>query len=127
MSVVNQVLAKNGVSVLFIAFFGNFNEVFWLHSRRFLKNFRHSLLNFLARIVKVDEYRFDCSGSYEPLVYCVQYRESELNFISRLLEAEGIFYYFEHSEEKHVIVFADESSALSDIDGEPEVAVNIMS
>lgn len=71
-----------------------------------------------------DEYRFDCSGSYEPLVYCVQYRESELNFISRLLEAEGIFYYFEHSEEKHVLVFADESSALSDIEGEPEVTIN---
>ncbi|MFT4929695.1 MAG: type VI secretion system secreted protein VgrG [Phenylobacterium sp.] len=68
-----------------------------------------------------DEYRVDCSGSYEPYVYCVQYRESELNFISRLLEAEGIFYYFEHTDEKHVMVFADDSTALSAIEGEDAI------
>ncbi len=68
-----------------------------------------------------DEYRFECSGSYQPYVYCVQYRESELNFISRLLEAEGIFYYFEHTDEKHVIVFADDSTALSAISGDDSV------
>ncbi|MDE3167728.1 MAG: type VI secretion system tip protein VgrG, partial [Acidobacteriota bacterium] len=45
--------------------------------------------------------------------YCVQYRESSFNFISRLLEEEGIFYFFEHTESKHKMVFADNSSILS--------------
>ena len=44
--------------------------------------------------------------------YCVQYRESSLDFISRLLEEEGIFYYFEHTDTKHNLVFADKSSVL---------------
>lgn len=39
--------------------------------------------------------------------YCVQYRETDLNFISRLLEEEGIFYFFEHYEDKHVLVLTD--------------------
>src|SRR5262249_37070075 len=36
-------------------------------------------------------------GSYPPRVYCVQYRESSMDFVSRLFVEEGIFYYFEHS------------------------------
>jgi type VI secretion system secreted protein VgrG len=47
-------------------------------------------------------------GSYQPWEYCVQYRETDFNFLSRLLEQEGIFYYFEHSENKHVMVLADD-------------------
>ena len=47
-------------------------------------------------------------GSYQPLEYCVQYRETDFNFLSRLLEREGIFYFFEHSENKHVMVLADD-------------------
>jgi type VI secretion system secreted protein VgrG len=47
-------------------------------------------------------------GSYQPWEYCVQYRETDFNFLSRLLEHEGIFYFFEHSENKHVMVLADD-------------------
>ncbi|MBS1857937.1 MAG: type VI secretion system tip protein VgrG [Acidobacteria bacterium] len=53
------------------------------------------------------------TGRYPERDYCVQYRESSFNFISRLLEEEGIFYFFEHTESKHTIVFADNSSILS--------------
>lgn len=68
-----------------------------------------------------NEYRWDCQGSYAPYTYCVQYRESELNFIHRLLEHEGIFYFFEHEDDKHVLVFNDDSTALAEIEGEKEV------
>ncbi len=40
--------------------------------------------------------------------YCVQYRESDFNFISRLLEEEGISYFFEHEDGKHTLVLADD-------------------
>jgi type VI secretion system secreted protein VgrG len=61
-----------------------------------------------AKGVKVKiEHRLDLSGSYAPREFCVQYNESDLNFISRLCEEEGIFYFFEHKNGKHTLVFAD--------------------
>lgn len=58
-----------------------------------------------------DRYRFVLQKEYPPREYCVQYRETDLQFISRLMEEEGIFYFFEHTEEKHVLVMADAASA----------------
>jgi type VI secretion system secreted protein VgrG len=49
----------------------------------------------------------ELSGSYSPRPYCVQYRESDFNFVSRLMEEEGIFYYFRHADDKHELVLAD--------------------
>lgn len=40
-------------------------------------------------------------------VYCVQYRESTLAFVSRLLEEEGVFYFFEHTDSNHTLVLTD--------------------
>ena len=51
------------------------------------------------------------SGSYKPWEYCVQYRETAFNFISRLMEKEGIYYYFEHEDGKHIMVLADGPSS----------------
>ena len=56
--------------------------------------------------VKID-HRLDLSGSYSPREFCVQYNESDLNFISRLCEEEGIFYFFENENGKHTLVFGD--------------------
>ncbi|SNS92605.1 MULTISPECIES: type VI secretion system tip protein TssI/VgrG [unclassified Azospirillum] len=47
------------------------------------------------------------SGTYLPWEYCVQYQESDYAFISRLLEHEGIYYYFSHENGRHVLVLAD--------------------
>jgi len=44
---------------------------------------------------------------YGEWEYCVQYRETDFNFVSRLMEQEGIFYYFEHSDGQHVLVLGD--------------------
>lgn len=41
--------------------------------------------------------------------YCVQYNETDFNFVSRLMEAEGIFYYFDHSSSGHTMVLSDNS------------------
>src|SRR5262249_49957139 len=46
-------------------------------------------------------------GSFEPREYCVQYRETDFNFVSRLMEEEGIFYFFEHEADKHTLVLAN--------------------
>jgi type VI secretion system secreted protein VgrG len=47
------------------------------------------------------------SGSYKPRRYCVQYRETDFHLISRLLENEGIYYWFEHQNGKHKLIMAD--------------------
>ena len=60
------------------------------------------------------DYEDKTTGSYNLREYCVQYRESDFNFISRLLEEEGIYYYFRHESNKHVMVLADDVSAHDD-------------
>ncbi|HEY5314793.1 MAG TPA: type VI secretion system tip protein VgrG [Pirellulales bacterium] len=57
-----------------------------------------------------NDYKLKLSGSYQPRVYCVQYRETDLDFVSRLLEEEGIFYFFEHTADKHTLVIGDTPS-----------------
>jgi len=53
------------------------------------------------------DYRLALSGSYSAREYCVQYNETDFGFIARLCENEGIFYFFEHANGKHTLVFAD--------------------
>jgi type VI secretion system secreted protein VgrG len=50
-------------------------------------------------------------GSYSPREYCVQYRETDFNFVSRLMEEEGICYFFDHQSDKHVLILADDAAA----------------
>jgi len=73
---------------------------------------------------KVTDFRFSISDSepQTPREYCVQYRESDFNFVSRLLEEEGIFYFFEHTEEKHTLVMADAKSAFTPCPHTPTVS-----
>ena len=52
--------------------------------------------------------------SYEKLEYCTQYSESDLHFVSRLLEESGIFYWFEHSDQDNKIVLGDSRNAYQD-------------
>lgn len=56
--------------------------------------------------------------SYRPWVYCVQYRESDFQFVTRLLEREGIYWYFEHTDGKHELVLMDSLSAHDPLTGE---------
>jgi len=51
------------------------------------------------------------SDSYSKKEYCVQYRETDFDFVSRLMEQEGIYYFFKHENGKHNLVLADSPSA----------------
>jgi type VI secretion system secreted protein VgrG len=73
---------------------------------------------------------FDCDyqlrGQYEPREYCVQYRETDFNFASRLMEEEGIFYFFKHSNGRHQMVIADTPQSHSDVPGLKTVNYDIV-
>jgi type VI secretion system secreted protein VgrG len=53
------------------------------------------------------DFAFELTGSYRPWVYCVQYRETDFNFVSRLMEEEGIYYYFRHTDGHDTLVLTD--------------------
>ncbi len=55
--------------------------------------------------------RLSLSGKYDEREYCVQYRENCFNFISRLMEQEGIYYFFQHADGVHTMVLADSLGA----------------
>jgi type VI secretion system secreted protein VgrG len=57
------------------------------------------------------------SGTYAAVPYCVQYRESDFNFVCRLLESVGIYFFFTHEEDKHTMVLADSYGAHEKVAG----------
>jgi len=57
------------------------------------------------------DFKFNLTAAYQSREYTVQYRETDFDFISRLLEEEGIYYFFMHEEGKHTLVMADHSGA----------------
>ncbi|MEW7314511.1 type VI secretion system tip protein TssI/VgrG [Buttiauxella gaviniae] len=56
----------------------------------------------------INQVDYQLRNSYQKREYCVQYRESDFDFISRLLEEEGIYYFFKHQENQHTLVLADQ-------------------
>jgi type VI secretion system secreted protein VgrG len=62
------------------------------------------------------------TGGYPKREYCVQYRESDLAFVSRLMEEEGIFYFFQHTDSKHTLVLADDNSAFQPVPGSSTIS-----
>lgn len=65
-----------------------------------------------------DDFRFVLKDSYKLREYCVQYRETDLNFISRLLEFEGIYFFFQHGDARATLVITDDPGESPFIAGE---------
>jgi len=65
-------------------------------------------------------YRNALTATYATREYCVQYNESAFAFVSRLMEDEGIFYFFEHTANGHTLVLADDASAFAPCAGLPQ-------
>lgn len=67
------------------------------------------------------DFKLSLSGSYSPREYCVQYGETDFAFVSRLLEEEGIFWFFTHEDRKHTLVLGDSNDAFPPIPNGPKV------
>jgi type VI secretion system secreted protein VgrG len=87
----------------------------WFSFLKYASNCRifteKNVTDIIQEVVKTYGYssmlRLETTKSYTPRDYCVQYRETDFAFLSRLMEDEGIYYYFEHTDGKHVMVLAD--------------------
>lgn len=63
-------------------------------------------------LYQIQKFQFrNLMGTYPALDYCVQYRETALNFISRLMEHVGLYYWFEHTPDGHTLVITDSTKA----------------
>lgn len=100
---------------------GDGNYIGTLEPRMALLQLSHNLAVFqnitvpdlvckLLRQHQINNIELRLSGNYQPREYCIQYRESDFSFINRLLEQEGIYYFFKHQMEQHTIVLVDHAS-----------------
>jgi len=62
------------------------------------------------------------TATYSQREYCVQYRETDFAFVSRLMEEEGIYYYFEHSDGKHTLKLVDSDSGYKKLENKASIA-----
>jgi len=71
-------------------------------------------LEIVEQIFKEHKINFknETKGSYSTREYCVQYNETDFTFVSRLLEEEGIFYYFKHEKKLHTIVLVNKNEQI---------------
>jgi type VI secretion system secreted protein VgrG len=60
--------------------------------------------------IQANAYQFQLGSIYPEREYCVQYDESDLHFVQRLCEEEGIHYHFQHSKQGHVLTFGDDQT-----------------
>ena len=70
-------------------------------------------------------YEASLTGAYKKLEYCVQYRETDFNFISRLMEQFGIFYFFQHDDSDHTMMLGDSASVHQDCPGQSTAGFNL--
>jgi type VI secretion system secreted protein VgrG len=82
---------------------------FWLLSRKMqCRIFQHlSVPDILKKVLDGLDVTYEIQGTFHPRDFCVQYRETDFNFASRLMEEEGIFYFFKHSADGHKMVVAN--------------------
>src|SRR5882724_2317217 len=88
---------------------------------------RMTVPDIIAKIFRdlgFSDFKLMLQGSFEPRDYCVQYRETDFNFVSRLMEEYGILYFFEHEEDKHTLVLANSPSAHKPCPEQPEARCN---
>ncbi|WP_340608887.1 type VI secretion system Vgr family protein [Xenorhabdus bharatensis] len=67
------------------------------------------------------DFKNELTSKYQQIEYCTQYRETDFNFISRIMEQEGIYYYFQHTIEDHTLVLADSPQSHSSLSGYSDI------
>lgn len=92
---------------------------FWLLTRRAQSRiFQHkSVPDILKQVLEGLDVSFELQGSFEPRDFCVQYRETDFNFACRMMEEEGVYYFFKHSNGAHQMVVANAPASHPDVPG----------
>jgi type VI secretion system secreted protein VgrG len=76
------------------------------------------------------EFKFEIRanrGNYKKIDYCTQFKETHFNFVSRLLEQDGLYYYFEHTDAGHKLIIDDSLTAGNDVPNQAQIALKVES
>jgi type VI secretion system secreted protein VgrG len=85
--------------------------------------FQHKSVPDILKIVfEGFEVLYELQGSFEPRNYCVQYNETDFDFASRLMEEEGMYYFFEHADGKHKMIIANTPQSHPDCPSKKEIS-----
>jgi len=84
----------------------------WLLTRRSRSRIFQNLSipEILKSVLDIPDVVYELEGTFHPRTYCVQYRETDFHFASRLMEEEGIYYYFKHKADSHQMVVSNKAA-----------------
>lgn len=121
-----NVFTKTGAKGRFFLYRARIVPSIWLLSlkqdcRIFQNTNGPDIIKKLLSEANVDRFEFRLQAAKFPREYCVQYRETDLDFLCRLLEEDGIFYFFEQAADKHTVVFGNSKVNYRPITGEPRL------
>jgi type VI secretion system secreted protein VgrG len=98
----------------------------WLLGRKadcriFLDKDVKEIISEVFKTAGFTDFEFRTTGDYQKIPYCVQYRETDLAFCSRMMEHFGIYYFFEHADGRHTLMMADSRTSHKAIPDLPKV------
>jgi type VI secretion system secreted protein VgrG len=90
---------------------------FWLTTRRAQSRIFQNLSvpDILKKVLQGLDVAYEIQGTFHPREYCVQYRETDFAFVSRLMEEEGIYYFFKHAANSHKMIVANTPASHPDV------------
>lgn len=83
--------------------------------RMFQEMSTKDIVSQVFRDLEFNDFNFSATGNPQPREYCIQHNESDLDFVSRLLEEDGIAYYFEQAGDSHILQIVDEKNAYQEV------------
>jgi type VI secretion system secreted protein VgrG len=100
---------------------------FWLWTKKVQSRvFQHlSVPDILTQVLTGLDVAFELNGTFHPRDYCVQYRESDFDFASRLMEEEGIYYYFAHDAGGHKMIVANAAQSHRSVPAQPQAVYDV--
>src|SRR5581483_6871221 len=103
-----EVRGKLG-DVTFVRYAATLVPALWLLTRKAQSRIfqQVSAPDILKQVLQGLDVTYEIQGTFHPRDYCVQYRETDFAFASRLMEEEGIYYYFKHTDGGHTMVVAN--------------------
>jgi type VI secretion system secreted protein VgrG len=109
--------AQAGRGVTFTSYHAEIVPQFWLLTKQIRSRvFQHvTVPDILKEVLAGMDTSFETQGAFRPRDYCVQYRETDFNFASRLMEEEGIYYFFKHTADGHKLVLGNTPASHADI------------
>ena len=118
--------SRHGVDRNYHVYYATIRPWLWLlskasNSRIFQNKTVPEIIKEVFRAHGLTDFQESLTGDYSSREFVVQYRETDLNFVSRLMESQGIYYFFTHEAQKHTLVLADSGSAHDTVNGYEEV------